>query len=37
VLAARDEQMDRAEDLLKGLILYDRLTETRKPEKMAAK
>jgi carboxyl-terminal processing protease len=37
VLASRDEQMDRAEDLLKGLILYDRLTESRPPEKMAAK
>ncbi|MGA2245711.1 MAG: S41 family peptidase [Verrucomicrobiota bacterium] len=37
VLAARDEQLDRAEDLLKGLIRYDQLTETRKVEKMAAK
>jgi carboxyl-terminal processing protease len=37
VLDARDEQMDRAEDLLKGLILYDRLTGSPKPEKMAAK
>lgn len=37
VLAARDEQMDRAKDLLKGLILYDRLTGSPKPEKMAAK
>jgi len=37
VVASRDEQMDRAEDLLKGLILYDRLTSTPKPQKMAAK
>ncbi len=37
VLAARDEQMDRAEDLLKGLILYNRLTSAPKPQKMAAK
>jgi carboxyl-terminal processing protease len=37
VLAARDEQLDRAEDLLKGLILYDRLTESPRPQKVAAK
>ena len=37
VLATRDEQLDRAEDLLKGLILYDRLTSAPKPEKVAAK
>jgi carboxyl-terminal processing protease len=37
VQAARDEQMDRAEDLLKGLILYDRLTQSAPPGKMAAK
>lgn len=35
--ATRDEQLDRAEDLLKGLILYDRLTKKAPPEKMAAK
>jgi carboxyl-terminal processing protease len=35
ILAAHDEQMDRAEDLLKGLILYDRMTATGK--RMAAK
>ena len=34
---SRDEQLDRAEDLLKGLILYDRLTSAPKPQKMAAK
>ena len=33
----RDEQLDRAEDLLKGLMLYDKLTAAPKPEKMAAK
>jgi carboxyl-terminal processing protease len=37
ILAARDEQLDRAEDLLKGLILYDRLTGAPKPQKVAAK
>jgi carboxyl-terminal processing protease len=37
VQTSRDEQMDRAEDLLKGLILYDRLTSSPKPQKMAAK
>ncbi|HEX4350194.1 MAG TPA: S41 family peptidase [Verrucomicrobiae bacterium] len=36
IQASHDEQMDRAEDLLKGLILYDRLT-ARKPEKVAQK
>lgn len=37
VLASRDEQLDRAEDLLKGLITYDRLTQSHKPERMAEK
>ena len=37
VVAIRDEQLDRAEDLLKGLILYDRLSATPKPQNMAAK
>ena len=33
----RDEQADRAEDLLKGLIIYDTLNGVPKPEKVAAK
>jgi len=37
VMAARDEQLDRADDLLKGLILYDRMAGSPKPEKVAAK
>ncbi len=37
VEAIHDEQLDRAEDLLKGLILYQQLTDKAKPEKMAAK
>lgn len=37
VLAARDEQLDRAEDLLKGLILYNQLTDTHKLQKVAEK
>ena len=37
VQAARDEQLDRAEDLLKGLILYNRLTGSPPPAKVAAK
>ncbi len=37
VEAVQDEQLDRAEDLLKGLIIYNRLAETPKPDKMAAK
>lgn len=37
VAASRDEQLERAEDLLKGLILYNHLTSSPKPEKMAAK
>jgi carboxyl-terminal processing protease len=37
VAAIRDEQLDRAEDLLKGLIIYDKLTAAPKREKMAAK
>ena len=32
-----DEQLDRAEDLLKGLLFYDKLAAVPKPEKMAAK
>jgi carboxyl-terminal processing protease len=35
--ATHDEQLERAEDLLKGLILYDGLTKKAKAEKMAAK
>jgi carboxyl-terminal processing protease len=31
-----DEQADRAEDLLKGLIIYDSLNGSSKPEKVAA-
>lgn len=37
VLGARDAQMDRAEDLLRGLIQYNRLTQSPKPQKIAAK
>lgn len=37
VEAAHDEQLERADDLLKGLILYRQMTDTAKPEKMAAK
>lgn len=37
LLTLRDEQLDRAEDLLNGLILYDRLTGAPKPQKVAAK
>lgn len=37
IMASRDAQMDRAEDLLKGLILYDHLTGSPKPQKVAAK
>ena len=37
VAAMHDEQLDRAEDLLKGLILYDRLSARPKSHKMAAK
>ena len=32
-----DEQLERAEDLLKGLLLYDQLSRAPKPGKMAAK
>lgn len=32
-----DEQLERADDLLKGLILYQQMTGATKPEKMAAK
>jgi carboxyl-terminal processing protease len=37
VLALHDEQLNRAEDLLKGLILYQQLTESRPVKKMAEK
>jgi len=37
VVGAQDEQLNRAEDLLKGLILYDRLTGSPTIKKMAAK
>ena len=37
VESMHDEQLDRAEDLLKGLILYDKLTAAPKPQKIAAK
>jgi carboxyl-terminal processing protease len=37
VEAVHDEQLERAEDLLKGLILYEHLTTAPKPAKMAAK
>lgn len=37
VLGLHDEQMDRAEDLLKGLILYDHLASLLTPQKVAAK
>jgi carboxyl-terminal processing protease len=37
VQAIRDEQLDRAEDLLKGLMIYDSLKGDAKPEKVAAK
>ena len=37
VLAMHDEQFDRAQDLLKALLIYDQLTAAPKPEKMAAK
>ena len=37
VLAIRDGQLDRAEDLLKGLLLYETLNSQPQPEKMAAK
>jgi carboxyl-terminal processing protease len=37
VEAMHDEQLDRAEDLLKGLLFYDKLAAVPKPEKMAAK
>jgi carboxyl-terminal processing protease len=35
--AIHDEQLERAQDLLKGLMLYDQLTTAPKPGKMAAK
>src|SRR5208283_5746295 len=37
LLAMHDEQLERAGDLLKGLLIYDQLTTAPKPEKMAAK
>ena len=37
VQALHDEQLDRAEDLLKGLILYDHLASSATPQKVAAK
>ncbi len=37
VAAVHDEQLNRAEDLLKGLILYNHLADAPKPEKVAAK
>jgi carboxyl-terminal processing protease len=37
VQAVHDEQLERAEDLLKGLILYNRLAEVRPPQKIAVK
>ena len=37
VVAIHDEQLERAEDLLKGLMLYDKLTVAPRPGKMAAK
>jgi C-terminal processing protease CtpA/Prc len=37
VEAVRDGQLDRAKDLLKGILLYDTLGAQPKPGKMAAK
>ena len=37
ILASHDEQLDRAESLLKGLVLYDRLTGAPTPQKVAAR
>jgi carboxyl-terminal processing protease len=37
VLSARDVQLDRAVDLLKGITLYSQLTEKKEPTKMVAK
>ena len=37
ISAVPDVQLDRAEDLLKGLILYDRMTNRSRSEKLAAK
>lgn len=37
VAAIQDQQLERAEDLLKGLEVYDQMTKATKPEKMAAK
>ena len=37
VEAVHDEQLERAEDLLRGLIIYDQLAAKSKPAKMAAK
>jgi carboxyl-terminal processing protease len=35
--AVQDKQLDRAEDLLKGLIIYDQIAGKQNPAKMAAK
>jgi carboxyl-terminal processing protease len=37
IAAIHDEQLERAEDLLTGVMLYDRLAGKSPPEKMAAK
>ncbi len=37
VLAAKDVQLDRAVDLLKGITLYSQLTEKKSPTKVVAK
>lgn len=37
VLAARDIQLDRAMDLLKGVTLYSQMTEKKTPKKVVAK
>ena len=37
VAALPDQQLDRAQEVLKGLILYQHLTSAPKPQKVAAK
>ena len=37
VTAVHDEQLDRARDLLKGLVIYNQRTAASKPEKITAK
>ena len=37
IRAIRDTQLERAEDLLKGLLIYNAMNSVAKPEKMAAK